>query len=346
VTGGPLIRILQFMEGHLASRLTFGAASPAELPAALELLFNRLDLTFRAAQVAVAWETIEKSGGDGQIVLVARRGSAMAAAIWVQVLPGRVASLWQPGLAAGEPASSAAAMIELAIARAGAAGVRLIQTRLETDAGPEADLLQQCAFRHIADLLYLVSLSEEFPNAAPTELVFEPVGKAGEMGISEIQMKRLSEVIRRTYIETQDCPDIHGLRPVEDVLATYQNIGRFNPARWFVVRLGQSDIGCLILADHPDERNCELIYMGIVPEARGCGRGVEIVRYAQWLAGKGSERDQRDGKNAEQNAESAIQRLVLAVDAANSPAIAMYAAAGFQTWDRRSVFLREIAANI
>jgi RimJ/RimL family protein N-acetyltransferase len=30
----------------------------------------------------------------------------------------------------------------------------------------------------------------------------------------------------------------------------------------------------------------------------------------------------------------------LAVDAANEPAIAAYAAAGFQAWDRRRVYLR------
>ena len=34
------------------------------------------------------------------------------------------------------------------------------------------------------------------------------------------------------------------------------------------------------------------------------------------------------------------KRLVLAVDAANEPALRMYAAAGFQAWDRRSVFVR------
>ena len=37
------------------------------------------------------------------------------------------------------------------------------------------------------------------------------------------------------------------------------------------------------------------------------------------------------------------QRLVLAVDAANEPALRTYAAAGFQAWDRRSVFIRVMA---
>ena len=63
--------------------------------------------------------------------------------------------------------------------------------------------------------------------------------------------------------------------------------------------------------------------MGLIPEARGQEHGIDIVRYAQWLA-----------------AEAGAERLVLAVDAANAPAIRVYSAAGFQTWDRRSVFLR------
>jgi ribosomal protein S18 acetylase RimI-like enzyme len=63
--------------------------------------------------------------------------------------------------------------------------------------------------------------------------------------------------------------------------------------------------------------------MGVVPEARGQGLGISIVRHAQYLA-------RAAGR----------ERLVLAVDAANEPAIAVYAAAGFVCWDRRSVFLR------
>ena len=63
--------------------------------------------------------------------------------------------------------------------------------------------------------------------------------------------------------------------------------------------------------------------MGLIPELRGHGWGLEIARYAQWLA-RGA----------------AGQRMVLAVDAKSGPAMTMYAAAGFQTWDRRSAWLK------
>jgi mycothiol synthase len=84
-----------------------------------------------------------------------------------------------------------------------------------------------------------------------------------------------------------------------------------------------ADLGCLLLADHPDQRIWELVYMGIVPEARGRGLGLALARQAQWRA-----------------RQAGAERLVLAVDAANEPALRGYAAAGFITWDRRSVFLK------
>jgi ribosomal protein S18 acetylase RimI-like enzyme len=83
------------------------------------------------------------------------------------------------------------------------------------------------------------------------------------------------------------------------------------------------DVGVLLLADHPRAGHWELMYMGLVPEARGHGWGRHIARHAQWLARC-----------------AAVERIVLAVDAANRPALAMYERAGFAEWDRRSVFVR------
>jgi mycothiol synthase len=63
--------------------------------------------------------------------------------------------------------------------------------------------------------------------------------------------------------------------------------------------------------------------MGVVPEARGRGWGRQIVRHAQTLALRAK-----------------VERIVLAVDAANEPAMRMYRSAGFEAWDRRAVFVR------
>lgn len=332
------------MDRQTGKSLTVEQAGPGELSAALQLVFGRMEEPVRAAQIAAAKQENERDGGSRQILLVARRASGLAAAAWIQILPGRVASLWPIGLAAGEGAATSAAILEGAIDFAGAAGVRLMQTLLETDVGPEADGLRHCGFRQLTHLLYLVSLSADFPAVEPHgDLVFEPVGQMGSAEISEHATERLMQIIQRTYVGTLDCPGVHRLRKIEDVLATYRGIGKFDPSRWYFVRCENADIGCLLLANHPEERTCELLYMGVTPEARGNGRGVQIVRRAQWIAGICGLRKARGEKSAEENVASPIERLVLAVDAENSPAIAMYAAAGFKTWDRRSVFLREIA---
>jgi mycothiol synthase len=63
--------------------------------------------------------------------------------------------------------------------------------------------------------------------------------------------------------------------------------------------------------------------MGLVPESRGCGWGRQIAQYAQSRA-----------------MQAQVERIVLAVDAVNEPALRMYRATGFQMWDERSVYAR------
>ncbi len=193
---------------------------------------------------------------------------------------------------------------------------RMAQALLPTDAGSDAETLVAAGFHHVSDLLYLVCLAEQFPPSPPCrELQFESYSSA--------QHARFPELVDATYEDTLDCPAVNGVRCIDDVLQGYRATGQFDPGRWFIVRHQGEPVGCLILTDYPEHATWELIYMGILPLARGRGFGVEIVRHALWLAGQ-----------------AASKRLVLAVDAINEPALRMYAAAGFQAWDRKSVFVR------
>jgi ribosomal protein S18 acetylase RimI-like enzyme len=182
--------------------------------------------------------------------------------------------------------------------------------------GADAELLVAAGFRHVSDLLYLVCLADQFPAHPPcTELQFE--------SYSETLHARFARLVDATYENTLDCPAVNGVRNIEDVLQGYRATGSFDPERWFVVRHRGEEIGCLILTDYPEHATWELIYMALLAAARGRGWGVEIARHALWLAGQ-----------------AARSRLVLAVDAANAPALRTYAAAGFQSWDRTSVYVR------
>ena len=88
-----------------------------------------------------------------------------------------------------------------------------------------------------------------------------------------------------SYEGTLDCPALNGVRDLPDVLASYRACGEFDPAeRWFIACRGERDVGCLLLADHPDADQWEIVYVGLVPEERGRGSGLALTRHAQWLA--------------------------------------------------------------
>jgi ribosomal protein S18 acetylase RimI-like enzyme len=141
----------------------------------------------------------------------------------------------------------------------------------------------------------------------------------------------LAELIDETYIATQDCPSLNGLRETLDVVAGYQHVGEFRPDRWLILESTAPASfrkygGCLILARHAAHHTMELIYVGVTPGFRQQGLGRKLTQHAQWLA-----------------AQDQCERLVLAVDAANEPAIAMYSAAGFWAWEERAIWVKSLA---
>jgi ribosomal protein S18 acetylase RimI-like enzyme len=295
------------------------AAIPADRwSEALELLVAPLATDVREGQKAafkasLAADSIQAAGFLGHF-----RGDALTAATWLQTQAGRTATLWPPAGPKPVEASVTSALVDRAIDVAKAQGAMLVQSLLVTDAGDDAEALRRAGFAHIADLLYLVSVSAEFPSACPaSNLAFLPQGAH--------DLEEIAGIVARTYQGTRDCPALNGVRAIEDVMAGYRAIGRFRPELWLIARTADGDSGCVILADHAPLAVWELVYLGVVPESRGRGLGLEITRYAQWLC-------------AREN----VERLALAVDASNKPALEMYAAAGFVSWDRRSVFVRII----
>ncbi len=197
----------------------------------------------------------------------------------------------------------------------------MVQALMSADGTTDAELLVAAGFQHVSDLLYLVCLADDFPTTLPClELRFEPYSPALHA--------RFARLVDATYKDTLDCPAVNGVRSIDDVLQGYRATGHFDPGRWFIVYDQATEIGCLILTDYPEHAIWELIYMGLLPAAQGRGRGLEIVRHALWLA-----------------RQAARNRLVLAVDAANEPALRMYAAAGFRSWDRTAVYIRVLDEN-
>ncbi len=247
----------------------------------------------------------------------ARRGQSMVGAAWGQIMPGRVAGVWPAELVAQEPRSTANRLIGAVDQFLAGGTVDVAQSVLPAHHTAAAEQLLQKGFQYLADLVFMAWPVTQ-PAAVPgtdelTFTVFHP----------ETDTARLATLLETTYLETKDCPQLDGWRNTSDVLEGYRQTGIYEPRLWQFVRLDQQDIGCLLLTDHPDVDQYELLYMGLIPAARGRGHGLRIVHQAQRAAQSGGR-----------------SQLVLAVDAANQPARTMYQAAGFQEADQRQVFAK------
>jgi ribosomal protein S18 acetylase RimI-like enzyme len=301
---------------------------PDELPAivpcpphlrteALALVLRNVEPDQRAKVVSQTHGNASAPDGPGDPLFVALAEGQLCGAAWGQRQPGNTALLWPPQCLNDGGQNTAAALAQAVVGALDAIGVDVTQMLLPAR-DPELEAaLATAGFRHAADVLHLAWTTPRRTAQAPdhSELQFEPY--------DESQHARLAQLIERTYEATRDCPALNGARHIDDVIAGYRATGTFRPEHWLLVRAEEHDVGILLLADHPADRQWELVYMGVVPEARGRGWGLAITRHAQRLALR-----------------AGVERLVLAVDAANEPALAAYRRAGFFAWDRRTVYVR------
>ncbi len=276
----------------------------------------------RAGQFAALAELVQAGQADQFVLVAATSGERLCGAVLAQVLAGRAAVVWPPQMAGDQCFAADLPLLAELARQLAAADVCLAQAVLDDTSGHFALVLQAAGFVQAGNLSYLAAEAASFPTQPPP-LDFALVSAAAT------ERQRFARVVEATYRGSLDCPLVDGLRPTADVLAGYRAVGEHRPEWWLVACENTADeerrdVGCLLLADHPAEEQVEIVYLGIVPECRGRGWGRALTRHAQWLA--------RAAGRA---------RVVLAVDAANHPAIAAYESAGFVAWDRRSILIRD-----
>jgi len=295
------------------------AVPPAErVREALGLVLADLEPEDRARRLEVMLREAARATTSLAGLFEARREGALVGAVLSQVHVGGTAVVWPPRLTPGEPSSTAQRLLAAATEHLRRKSVSAAHAMLAAPTPEDDAVLRSAGYEPLAELLYLVSRGQVLARAKPGgSLAFEPYCEANH--------DRLAGVVEATYKGTLDCPGLDDARRIDDVLAGYRATGVFSPDRWLIVRHAGRDVGCLLLADHPKEGNCELVYMGLVGSARGNGWGTGIARHAQWVA-------RTLGRS----------RLVLAVDAANGPALRAYAAAGFEAWDQRHVYWKRL----
>jgi mycothiol synthase len=289
-----------------------------------ELTSEALALVLREVRVDHRRELAQSAQRSGQAgprsdpsLFVALQQGSLCGAAWGQRQPGNVAVLWPPQLLAGQAEDGAVRLAQAVVAALDAGGIDLTQVLLSRrDAKLEA-VLHAADFVHLTELQYLTCEAASFPASPPDErgLEFEPY--------RETQYGRLKGLIERTYEGTQDCPQLNDARQMDDVLDGYRATGEYRPERWLFARAAGQDVGILLLAQYPQSRQIELVYMGVIPEARGSGWGGALAQRALWMARC-----------------AAMERVLLAVDVENKPALAIYRQSGFHSWDLRTIFVR------
>jgi len=242
---------------------------------------------------------------------------------WAQIQPGRTATIWPPCIV-GSDENLGCRLALAAVEAAFSAGAKVAQAVISPLDAPEARWLEAAGLMPVADMECLVWQTPS-GKASPLEET-QSDDLQWENYTHPRDRRRLEALLRQTWIGSLDCPALDGLRDPADVLEGYLAAGTSQAKHWcFLCNRGE-DAGCLLLAEHSDSDELELVYMGLTPELRGHGHGHVLVQMAQRLT-------RRAGRS----------RLTTAVDAANGPARAAYAAAGFICYDRRRVLLRSCA---
>lgn len=199
--------------------------------------------------------------------------------------------------------------------------VQMLQILLDPADSELAQIYLQAGFGRLADLTYLQA------NLRGTESL--PALPSGWQMARYDQRTHVLfvQTIARSYEGSRDCPALTGRRDMDDVIAGHQAAGDFDPNLWFLLRDPDGlACGTLLLSRSAGNGQAELVYIGLVPEARGKGLGDLLIRWALAVAAL-------EGR----------KHLSLAVDAANEPALRLYYRHGFARVGTRVALLYDLS---
>ncbi|MBA3316272.1 MAG: GNAT family N-acetyltransferase [Planctomycetota bacterium] len=242
--------------------------------------------------------------------------TAVAAGLFCK-LPDDSAFVWPP--VAGEDANDivavAAAILRTVTVLAAEQGCTYAQAAVDPSRADQCHALEASGFRSLALLRYL-----QRPLDRPLPGVRADSGKF--LTFDHRHERRFEAVIERTYHGSLDCPGFTGLRSAADAIRSYQHSGEFTPQRWRLVENEGDDVAVILVNDRPDDRVREIVYLGVVPEARQQGIAQQLIidSLAEAMA---------DGCDA----------VLAAVDAANDPAAKLYSRLGFVPNFERAIYL-------
>jgi mycothiol synthase len=250
---------------------------------------------------------------DGSLL---RRDGQISAALVMIRLPGGTAIVMPaaPG-ELGNDARDQVVLLSAGLARLREVPLYYSQALIEPQAEAKGVLLRAAGFERLTTLHYL-ERDARYPWVEPP-----PPSAARWLCYAPENHNLFTETVAATYHGSRDCPEIAGIRPIDDVLAGHRAAGCFHEALWELALIDDAPAGCLLLSRVGTEL-LEVVYMGVAPAFRGRRIGWMLLQRAAAQA------------RAQHRA-----RLTLVVDVRNDPARRLYARFGLNRVATRDVYL-------
>jgi len=321
---GLLSNLLSFRDGRGddAAACTIRPATPDDFQAAFGLILSPPGASAdqRAVQDFIGFARDRAIAFDG--LHVATRGGKIVSAMLPVVSPGRTALILCPPGGLGKASDAATAQLIAPVCHHCAANhIELAQTLVD----PQDETLQHVftgeGFERMAELFYLQCPSPATPDTAPPP----PPPGAHWITYSQETHDLFGRTILASYENSLDCPALNGRRNIHDIIAGHQASGSFDPQLWFLLREGDTALGVLLLSTSLRSDAIELVYLGLVPAARGRKLGELMMRHA--LATLAARK---------------LPRLCLAVDSRNTPALKLYYRHGMHRLTSKVALLRDL----
>lgn len=292
-------------------------ARPEEWAAAFQLIFGQQDDELGRSRAGNALELVRQGALEAEGVLVAREADQLLGAMVCTPLAAAGGLVWPPQ-AADE--SRRHVIEDQLVQRASSwlrqRGAKLAQALLAPEEAHLGESLARNGFQHITNLWYMRHEME-----LPPQLL----GHAERLTcqtFADCDVRTFQETLLRSYDDTLDCPEVNGVRTIDEIIEGHKHQGVHDPNHWWLAFDGSRPVGVLITTAMPEVDAWDMAYLGIVADARGRGFGRELTTKALIEA-----------KEAE------VRQLTLSVDARNRPAWNLYRAAGFEACAQREVLL-------
>lgn len=279
--------------------------------------------TVAACEIAAQLERGELSADSLRVV---RGPDGIRGAMLHLCLPGHSGVVWPPWAGPGPDRGAVEDLLvqdALQLLRSRGVTVCAAELASETFSASSGPLLRQ-GFRHVTRLREL-ALDLHFGVPArlavkpPTDLQFLPYGEADP--------QQFLATLEETYRDSLDFPEVNEVRTAQDALESYRNNGRADPRLWWLGMQGGRPVG-VVIVDLARKPEGNLLYLGVVPSARGQGLGRALLAHA-----------------ARQSLAAGASSLTLAVDARNAPALRLYRRAGFRSVGQWEVLLAILRAE-